>query len=334
MKVIKHIKRFFKSINKRVIQPMQKLIKPAVRFIKNDPYEIFLSTNIDFKTSDFVVVNNVVDYEFYDFNSWKIQALSPKYEIYTTSLLNNSTPIYIAIDTKFHDSFGHWFFESAIWIPRVKFFLYKFPSAKLHLKECKGYKTQILNYFGISEDRVVTKILERNNLCIFTNPCTSLNDSRENKKFKELLCDFSNAFHKRNVVKSIDCLLMPRQKKGNYISNDRQVNTDDLELYLKTIPNTEIFNAENYPEFSEQVSKVQTSKYLVVTDGSAFTVNAFLAKNSVVFVLGDKLVPNQRHLQEKMRIICEFIEHNNAVMYIHSDNNIFTRQFLDQWFNV
>ena len=72
----------------------------------------------------------------------------------------------------------------------------------------------------------------------------------------------------------------------------------------------------------------------MVADGSAFLVNAFLAKNSVVIVLGDALVPNQRRAQEKLRIICELIEHNNAIMYVNSPSNIFTRDCVKQWIEV
>lgn len=333
MNAFKHIRRFLKSVNKRVIQPIYKVLKPIIRFIKNGPYEINLIANQQFQSSDFIVVHNTKDYEFYEFNSWKIQALSPKYEYGTASLFNVSAPIYIVIDTKFHDSFGHWFFESAVWIPKIKEILDQFPTAKIHLKASKGYKTQILSYFDISQDRLTVDLEANLNCCVFFNPCTSLNDSRENVRFKALLDDFSKKIHQYTQSKTIKYLLMPRQKKGNYASNDRHVNTDDLELVLGEMYDCEIFNSDASPTFGGQISKVQSSKHLIVADGSAFMVNAFLAQNSVVFVLGDALVPNQRQIQEKTRIICEHIERNNAVMYISSPNNVFTRESLEQWFN-
>lgn len=332
MNVFKHIKRFLKSANKRVIQPIYKVLKPAIRFIKNDPYEIHLIANKQFQSSDFVVAHNVSDYEFYNFNSWKIHALSPNYENGITGLSQVTAPIYIIIDTKFHDAFGHWFFESAIWLPKIKAILDQFPSAKIHLKGIKGYKNQILSDFDITQDRLTTDLKANINCCVCFNPCTSLNDSRENARFKELLNDFSKIICRSTPSKTINYLLMPRQKKGNYASNDRQVNTDDLEMILREMPNCEIFNSDISPTFENQISTVQASKHLLVADGSAFMVNAFLAKSSIIFVLGDVLVPNQRRVQEKTRIICEHIEHNNAVMYLQSPNNVFTRQCLKQWF--
>lgn len=331
MNPAKHIKRLFKSLNKRLAQPIYRSIKPLIRWIKNDPYEIHLVANTHFESSDFAVVNHVLNYEYCDFNSWRISSHNKKYTSGIEHISSETLPIFIIIDTKFHDAFGHWFFESAIWIPKIKFILDRHKNAKILLKESKGYKTQILDYFGIAQDRVTTQLVEGNNLCIFVNPCTSLNDSRENARFKKLLTEFSNQFQKNNVEKTIDTLLMPRQKKGNYVSNDRQVNTDDIETYIESIPRCEIFNTDNSPTFLDQVYKVQASKHLIVADGSAFMVNAFLAKNSVVIVLGHLLVPNQRQVQEKTRMICEYIEHRNAVTYVRSANNVFIRESIAPW---
>lgn len=331
MNVLKHIRRFFKSVNKRVLQPIKRLLKPVIRWLNNDPYEIILTANKNFEGSDFAVVRDVLSYEHCNFNSWKIKALSPGYESTTEGLKSDSTQIYIAIDTVHHDAFGHWFFESAIWLPKVKAILDAHPNSKIYSMGSRGYKTQILEYFGIPPDRVITEFSEKNNVCIFVNPCTSINNLTEHDKFKEMLVEFSEHFHQTKVSKEIDYLLMPRQKTGNYTANNRDVNTDDLESYLNNIPRSKIFNTNVSPTFSDQIEAVQASKHLLVTDGSASSVNGFLAKNSVIFVLGDALIPNQRQIQAKVRIICEFIEHNNAVMFIHSESNVFTRDCINQW---
>lgn len=331
MNVFKHIKRFFKSINKRVVLPIKQLVRPITRWISNDPHEITLAANKDFKESDFAVVKDVSSYEHCNFNSWKIKALSPGYINGTESLRNISGQIYIAIDTVHHDAFGHWFFESAIWLPKLKAILDAYPNSKIYSMGSRGYKTQILDYFGISPDRVVTEFSEKNNVCLFVNPCTAINDLTEHDKFKEMLGEFSKQFHQTAVAKKIDYLLMPRQKTDNYIANNRDVNTDDLESYLKNIPQSKIFNTDVSPKFADQIEAVQACKNLLVADGSAFLVNAFLTNNTVVFVLGDGLVPTQRRVQEKMRILCEHIEHNNAVMYINSPSNTFTRGCIESW---
>lgn len=334
MNVLKHIRRFFKSANKRVAQPIKRLLKPLTRWLKNDPYEIILTANKNFVGSDFAVVRDVLSYEHCNFNSWKIKALSPGHESTTEGLKSDSTQIYIGIDTVHHDAFGHWFFESAIWLPKVKAILDAHPNSKIYSMGSRGYKTQILEYFGIPPDRVITEFSDKNNVCIFVNPCTSINDLTEHDKFKEMLVEFSGQFHQTKVNKEINYLLMPRQKKGNYKANDREVDTDDLETYLMGIKGSKIFSTENSTAFNDQVHTVQSSQTLLVADGSAFLVNAFLAKNSVVIVLGDALVPNQRRVQEKLRILCEHIEHNNAVMYVHSPSNIFTRDCINQWVEI
>lgn len=330
MSLNKHLKRFLKSCNKRLGKPSYQFIKPAIRWVKNDPYEIDLTTQKSFCTSDFAVVNNVLEYAHIDFNYWQIKALSSGYQIGLDKLSPNDNRIYVILETKFHEAFGHWFFESAIWIPQVKKILDAYPNSRIHLKETKGFKLQILQFFGVSEDRVSTQLPEHNT-CIFVNPCTALNDAGDPGKFKEMLVDFSSQFFKNPITKTIDYLLMPRQKKENFVYNDRQIGTDDLEDYLKSVPSSAIYNTDNSPTFADQVKTLQNSRHILLTDGSPFMVNAFLAKHSVITVLGDTLVPIQRKTDRKLQVICEQIEHNNAIRYVHSSDNVFSRECLQEW---
>jgi len=330
MNLTKHLKRFLKSCNKRIGKPSYQLIKPAIRWIKNAPYEIDLTSQKCFRTADFSVVNNVLDYEHIDFNYWNIKALSPGYLEGLDKLKPTGNPIYIILETKFHGAFGHWFFESAIWLPQVKKILDSYPNSKIHLKETKGFKLQILEFFGISKDRISTQ-LQANNTCIFVNPCTALNDAGDPGKFKEMLGAFSDEFFRNPINKTINYLLMPRQKKENFVYNDRQVGTDDLEEYIKSLPSSEIYNTDNSPTFAHQVKALQSSRHILVTDGSPFMVNAFLTKYSVITVLGDALVPNQRKTDRKLQAVCEQIEHNNAVRYVHSPADIYTKECLEKW---
>ena len=333
MKPIKHLKRLFKSLNKRIAQPGYRFLKPAIRYIKKDPYEIDLLAHKSFPTSDFAIVHNVLDYEHIDFNSWKIKALTSKYTIGLNDLTQQSSlskPIYIVLDTKFHNAFGHWFFESAIWLPRITPILKAYPQAKIYVKEKKGYKQQILAYFGITAEQIVDTFSTKN-ICVFVNPFTALNDTKEHERFRIMLTEFSQSFYCDIPSKSISYLLLPRQSKENYGSNDRQIGTNDLEDYLSQIPASKIFNTDDSHSFADQVNCLQRSKYILVTDGSPFAVNAFMSKNSVIFVLGDTLLPRQRQIYPKKNHICEFIEHHNAVTYVHSQNDVFMRDCISAW---
>ena len=333
MNPIKHIKRLFKSLNKRIAQPTYRYLKPLIRWIKNDPYEIHLVAHKSFPTSDFAILHDVLDYEHIDFNSWKIKTLSSKYTIGLDDLsaqASSSKPIYIVLDTKFHNAFGHWFFESAIWLPKISHILKNYPQAKIYVKEKKGYKQQILTYFGITPDQIVDSFLS-NNLCIFVNPFTALNDTKEHERFRKMLAEFSNEFYRELPPKKISYLLLPRQSKENYGSNDRQIGTNDLEDYLSQIPASKVFNTDESPSFADQVNCLQSSKHILVTDGSPFAVNGFMSKNSVIFVLGDTLLPLQRQIYPKKNHICEFIEHHNAVTYVHSQNDVFLRDCISAW---
>jgi len=333
MNIIKHIKRLFKSLNKRIVQPAYCFLKPLIRWIKNDPYEINLVAHKSFPTSDFALVQKVIDYEHVDFNTWKILALMPRHKLGLDDLTLHASrlePIYIVLDTKFHNAFGHWFFESAIWVPKIKHILKNYPQAKIYVKEKKGYKQQILFYFGITQDQIVDSF-SVNNVCIFVNPITALNDIKHHERFRVMLAEFSNEFYCGLPPKNISYLLLPRQSKENYGSNDRQIGTNDLEDYLSLIPASKVFNTDDSPSFADQIKCLQSSKHILVTDGSPFAVNAFMSKNSVIFVLGDTLLPRQRQIYPKKNHICEFIEHHNAVTYIQSPNDVFLRTCISAW---
>jgi hypothetical protein len=209
------------------------------------------------------------------------------------------------------------------------------PNAKILLASKKGFKIQILNFYGIAESQISTEV-SAINYTVFLRPCTALNDLGEHKYFLSLLNDFSNKFNQIAKAKNFnnDILLMPRQKIENFVFNDRQVDTSDIELFLSKVKNTSIFNTVHTPNFFHQINEVQSSKIILLVDGSAFLVNGFLARNSVIIVLGDNFVPEQRKIYEKKRLICDFIERNNAVMFIHSSNNVFTRSCIEHWLNL
>ena len=336
MKPIKHLKRLFKSLNKRIAQPGYRFLKPAIRYIKKDPYEINLVAHKSFPTSDFALIHNVINYEHIDFNSWRVSTFTPSYVLGLDNLTQaekSLEPIYIVLDTKFHNAFGHWFFESAIWIPKIKHILKTYPQAKIYVKEKKGYKEQIFAYFDITPEKIVDKFA-KNNICVFVNPFTALNDTKEHERFRVMLAEFSKNFYLDLSYKSISYLLLPRQSKENYGSNDRQIGTNDLEDYLVNIPASKVFNTDESPAFADQVKSLQSSKYILVTDGSPFAVNAFMAINSVIFVLGDSLLPNQRQIYPKKNHICNFIEHHNAVMFVHSENDVYTRDCINTWVHL
>jgi hypothetical protein len=346
------MKNFIKYISKIIPRPIVRL----VRSILNTPYRLIpindyakylicykkvlirrkyfdLTSRSHFRNSQFVVIKNMVSYQHLNFNRWRVE-VSPNSKLYDDLVALNSADaqIYIVIDTKFHDAFGHWFFECAIWIEKIKFILDKYPDAKILLASKKGFKIQILDFYGISPSQTATEI-EVKNYTVFLRPCTALNDLVDHEYFSNLLNDFSIKFNElaKATNFSNDILLMPRQKVENFVFNDRQIDTSDLEILIAELENSLIFNTDYSPNFLHQIKEIQSSKIILLVDGSAFLVNGFLARNSVIIVLGDNLVPEQRKIYSKKQLICNHIERNNAVMYINSPNNVFSRSCIENW---
>lgn len=76
-------------------------------------------------------------YSYINFDTFKI----------TYNNINNINNIqyYLIIDTKDYDAFGHWVFESAIYIPFYIKLKEIYPNIKIHLKSKKKFKDIFLN---------------------------------------------------------------------------------------------------------------------------------------------------------------------------------------------
>jgi hypothetical protein len=231
--------------------------------------------------------------------------------------------IYIAIDSGGQDAFAHWVFESAIWIPEIKrqypAFVHKMEFLLLNKKK---YKEDFLEHLGVRYTYNPTQ----NNITIICPPYTSLNSHRYLSRYCLLIDSFHRYLEEISYfsVKTINNLLLPRQKKENLKANDRSVDTSNIEEVFNRSPTEALtYNTDESINFSVQVQTIRQARTIFVTDGSAFLVNGFIAKSSTIVVLGASLVPNQSLMYEKMAAICSLIEKNNDVVFIQNVENKF-----------
>jgi hypothetical protein len=281
---------------------------------------------IDFKP---LLIRNVLGYELPSLDEISaIFSFEGDFRFQTLNDLEEVEKIYVIIDTKGQDAFGHWFFESAIWVPEIlKLYSKYVDKIEFLLLNKKKYKEDVLNFFNVRHS--YTAILP--NITITCPPITSLNLNDHTLRYSNLLKNFLQAIEKSqlNIEKIYEHLLMPRQKKENLQVNDRHVDTENIELFFNAEDeNFKIFNSDQSPSFDEQLKLVRSSKTLYVTDGSAFLVNGFIARNSILVVLGSSLVPNQSTKFEKMALITQVIESFNSVVFITSSDNKFTSEMV------
>jgi hypothetical protein len=229
--------------------------------------------------------------------------------------------IYVVIDTVDQDTFGHWIFESAIWIPEIKR-LYPTLVHKIEfsLINRKKYKEDFLLYLGVR----YTYYPSPRNITIICPPFTSLTSHRYLSRYLILLDSFHRHLEEISFspIKTNDNLLLPRQTKESL--SQRDVDTRSLEEVFKSnSKEAKIFISNESTNFSDQVLIVRGSRSIFVTDGSAFLVNGFLAINSNIIVLGTTLVRTQSMLYEKVAAILDVIEKGNNVVFVNNAENKF-----------
>ena len=274
---------------------------------------------------EFYELNNIINYDYINFNSWKINLYNID-NINNIDNTNNNIQYYLIIDTLFNDAFLHWVVESAIFLPSFKKLKENYPNIKIHIKIKRKYKDLFIKFFNIDENDIVYNI-EKNNISFFPIPNTSLN----NNSISDLYINYFNNFYKYIQYTKLDnkiydkILILPRGNKENYKGNDRTYNIDDIINNL--IDKSFILIADNdINNLNNQIEIINKYKNIILTDGSPFFVNGLFANNSNIIVLGD-IILNQIQNYKKMDYIFIIIKNKNKVNIIPYNNETFYNSF-------
>lgn len=193
---------------------------------------------------------------------------------------------YLYFDTKNHDAFSHWVFESAIFLPLFNKIKEKYPSLKILIKEQKNFKLSFFKAFHLEND-VVCALETHDNLVIFPR-YTTHHIRKRNELYKELLDPFYSYFiQNEECVKDIDILYLPRGTRENYKGWDRKIDCQEqLIEYIQSLPNTMVYNTDLTDNFVDQVKIIRRAKKILLDYGSSFNVNGFFAKQSEIIIIG------------------------------------------------
>ena len=230
---------------------------------------------------------------------------------------------YLNIDTLYHDAFSHWVFECAIYLPLFLLLRRKYPRLKIYSSGYKVYKKLFYDYFEIRETDIVYH-LDPSNLCIFPKPISSLNVNAIDETWKLQVDYFFTVLNAGSISKDIFLLFMPRQKKENYINNDRVYNTNDIENYIQNeIPNEgKVLHTDEITHLKDQIGFIHRSKNVILTGGSPYFVNGLFCREKNIVVLDDFIV-HQMSGYAKLKWIHDKISEKNKVYMVNNHNNTF-----------
>jgi hypothetical protein len=195
------------------------------------------------------------------------------------------------IDGKADEPFGHWVFESGIFLPLYHRLKKQYPLLRLLSMNSKKYKQIFYNGFRLNQEDISSEV-EKTNTVIFVQ-WNSLGDHSIPRRYEFL--NHAQSFYeslvtpKEKIKKSIDILYLPRGTKENYKSNDRHIPAQDtlLRSICSHFPSTVIYNTDETTNVCEQIHLVRSSKILLLDYGSSLLVNGFFAEDCLIVVLGD-----------------------------------------------
>jgi len=272
-----------------------------------DIYTVFYVTNV-----------NTYDFDRVNFDSWNITRHD--------TIIEQPNMTYFILDSHFDDAFGHWAFESAIYLPLFIKLKERFPTMKLLLKEKRTYKSLFCSFFNIKEEDIAYTIDSPVNTCIFPSPINALNCQQISEEYTEQLKRFYLHFIEYKSIQTDTILVMPRQKKENYPTNNRICDMNAIISYLET-KNREIkhtvFHTDTVTNLIDQINIVSSAKSIIVSDGSALSVNAMFAREANIYILGN-ITPGQACVFAKVNKIIEFSKtlSKNTHTYFNSDKDI------------
>jgi hypothetical protein len=272
-------------------------------------------------------VNNVKEC-YCDIDTWKIK-------------LNENTDIinpHIFFICEIHPTaVSHWVYESAVYLELFKLLKEKYVNIKLLIIGKKTFKTLFFNLFGISNEDVIYQDISPQentyiipygntaNICIFPSPISSQLCKSINSAYSQQLIRLCNFFKKLDIENnySIETLIMPRQKKENYVSNDRSIDLSHIcDFFQKKNYNHSILNTDDITDLKQQIKLVRSSKYIILCDGAALALNLLFCSNKSFHII-TRNSENQRQYYPMASLLidtlCSF--NNNKLVYFNDQDD-------------
>jgi hypothetical protein len=208
----------------------------------------------------------------------------------------------IVIDSPHDESFGHWVFESAVFLPDAKL-----KGKKIMLTSKKTYKWLFCSYFGFNDDEIVYG-QQRHGLTLMDNPVPP--------EYPAMLRRFCTQFSS-STIPDVDFIIMPRQTKENYKPNDRPCPlTPFLDVFKNSTRTYRIVNTDDITGLQQQIDLVNSGRTIIVTDGSPTTVNGILASGKTIYVVRDGHLENQIPRFPMLQLIQYEIMKRNTLRFI------------------
>ena len=302
--------------------------------------EYWFRRNISSGTSTEFEPVFVYDVESYEFSNFVSLLVTTTTEPRITTILNpekvESRTLYCCMDSQHSSNFGHFFWESFVFLKEYRRLIRNFPRIIFLLGTRQRFKSKILDSYGF---KYAYEITDKNNVVAFMPPITSLVTNKYTHYYSKLIDQFHFEIQ-LNAPSSLDKDILicyfPRHKTLDntfYEGQNRSYDTTELAEFLNMRPDCVVFDTESSESWEQEISLVRRSKILIFHDGSSAAVLGFHAKDSVLIALSNNvMVPSMRRF-DKVYCIQQKMSSFNEQFFVRDPANRFGLSLLHPLIN-
>ena len=287
-----------------------------IQIILKDEHFFWLGVPPD----ELLFFENVYAFEHIDSVSLKITAQRDQLPQTEEKIkLSQTKNLYCVVDTPASNNFGHFFWESMVFLKSLKRLRAKFPSIVFLIKETKKFKKKFFEHYDL---QFATTISNSDNYVGFLPLITSLVTNKYSTQYAKLIDQFHYELHSDSpsyFEKDTDIVFFPRHNSVDnykYEGQDRSLDTSQLINFLNQNHQTSVFNTENSESWAEEFRAMQSSKFIICHDGSSGAVAAFCARGSIIINLSHNITLPSLRAYDKVRYIEEKSRMSNEKYYV------------------
>jgi len=254
--------------------------------------------------------------------------IAPEYDrIFIEQTDSQSTSDIFIIYTGMIPALGHWIYESFIYIFMYICMKESNTSLKLFVGPYTNYKCIFCKHIGINTNDILYEYPSSGANCFFPYPSLSLTQRSVNethRSYIRALFMYFSSLHMPKVC-TYTYTILPRQINFNYEFNNKKIPYNTIIPYIKKRGNLfTVLNTDELYDLSYQLNIIQSSKNIIVPDGSAFLLNGMFSRNSTLYVVGRLCTVEQGMLFPQIQYIYDqIIETNKNKVYFFEDEDVF-----------
>lgn len=239
-----------------------------------------------------------------------------EYDITITECKNAKT--YFFIETGYHDSVGHWLFESALFLSFYNNLKTIYPDLILYIPNLKTYKLLFCSFLKVP----FTNEFVKGSTIICPDPITCLTSTEDNYLYHNLVDKFWNIFTPSSTPIITQFLVMPRQSKENYAPNNRDISLKHIINFLGACRNYKLFDTDLVSALELQIAVVSSADSIILTSGGAYLVNSLFARNKTIYVVGEPDMLDQGSKYPLFQYVINKGRKSNTVIFCKSDDDV------------